>query len=225
MVVTTHLQQRWKHSCAMGGANLAMMAAYSLSQGDRGMFILRGTSSRHEHHAMLHLVSFIVLDTSEGVEIPLSPELVTMLRDLYLTEVRSGLLQVNPDAFPSFFVARMHLFASHEKTPVNPAKRIAIDNALKIVVSDGCKCPTTWNRPLQAVEQACDECKSAKAMLLRLGFITRDEQSHRETRLMGDWWEETIHQGVDLLSSEPLDTDTILLDTYVGPETTIEMME
>jgi len=216
MVMTTRLQECWATSCAEAGRNLAMMATYGLSQGNRDIFILRGMCSRSEHHAMLHLISFVVLDTSEGMVIPGSPELVTMQRELYLTEVRGGLLQLNHNCFPSFFSARLHMFHLREKVPVNPVKRIAIDKALEIVASEGCQCAHAWEDHYVLADELCEDCKSVKAMLLRLGFITRDEFTHIESRLMGDWWEEILHGGQPVPYTEPSDTDNTVMEKYVG---------
>ena len=215
MVMTTRLQEQWATSCALAGLHLAMMATYSLSQGNSGLFILRGMCSRSEHHAMLRLVSFVVLDTSEGVVIPGSQELVNMLRGHYMTALRGGLLEINQNAFPSFFHVRMVMFHRQEKVLVNPAKRIAINKAMEIMVSDGCECGQA-NAVIE--REPCVDCESVKVMLLRLGFITRDDITHIESRLMGEWWEDTIHGRQPVPYPEPVDSDNTVMSMFVGSQ-------
>ena len=99
---------------------------------------------------------------------------------------------------------------------MNPAKHIAIDMALAIFVSQGCSCERTWDMSFTMAEELCVDCESVKKMLLRLGFVTRDEITHQETRLMGAWWEETLHGGDPVPTSEPLDENNTVMVNYVG---------
>jgi hypothetical protein len=221
MVMTTRFQERCADSCTLAGTTLAMMATYGISQRNSGLFILRGMCSRFEHHAMLHLISFVVLDTSEGVVIPGSPELVTMLRGHYLAEVRGGLLGLPPNAFPPLFTRRLEMFDRQEKVQMDSARQTAIEMALEIVASEGCQCARAWDDYLLSNEAPCADCKSVEKLLLRLGFVTRDDTSNIEHRLMGAWWDETIHEGEPVPLSEPLDGSNCIHVKYVGPPTPI----
>ena len=223
-MVVPNSEANWVRSCAVAGEKLVLMAGYGLSQGKGGLFVLRGFCSKSDHHAILHLIAFVLLDTSEGVVIPGSAERVDMLRELYLTEVRTRLLHVHQDAFPSFFAAHLHKFDSGEKMPANPSKRLGIFRAKMIVQSHGCECEIPWDKPGQ-MEEPCGDCTHAKDMLLRLGFIVRDNVCHVDSRLMGDWCEypdsdDEEEDGEDeaMAYSEAGDTDNTVLVEHWGYE-------
>jgi hypothetical protein len=216
MVMTTRLQERWANTCAVAGHNLAAMAVHGMGQGKSGFFPIRGMYSRLEHHGMMHFISFVVLDTFEDVVIPGSPALVDRLRGHYLTEVRTKLLPLPPNAFPPFFSARMFMFDRQEKLRVNPEKRTTLDKAREIVGSDGCDCEHAWNDHSWFNPEPCTDCKSVEVLLLRLGFVTCDGVSQAESRLMGDWCEETVHGGEPVPYSEPLDKNHIIMVKYMG---------
>ena len=196
-----------------------MMAWYGMNQGTSGLFILRGLCTRGEHHAMLRLISFVVLDTSVGVTIPGSPELVVMLRGLYLAEVRGGLLDLPPNAFPPLFTGRLKKFDRQEKVPFDLAKQTSMDSALEIFASEGCQCARAWDDKFVTNEAPCVDCKSVEKLLLRLGFATRGQNSNIEHRLMGAWWDET--EGDPMPTAEPSDGKNCIAVKDVGPPTPI----
>ena len=193
MVHPPNLEQRTAAGIRAGGHMLAHMAAYAMSEDKPGLIIMRGMCSREQHHAMLELIAFIVLDTSEGAVISGPPgrrvNTANMARPLYIAEVRDRLLVLSPEAFPEFFIRRMHKFLRQEKMPVDPSRRSVVIKAHQITWSTGCVCDAPWEDPDQGQPQACDVCEIGMDLLLRLGFIVRDNVLLREYRLIGDWWD------------------------------------
>jgi hypothetical protein len=177
----------WADACACAAHNFADMAKHGMTLGKHGLFIRRGWCNACEHHAILHLICFVLLDTSERVVIPALPNMVVMLRDIYLKQVRLRLTGLPPRCLPLFLERRIHLFLLQQKTPWDPTKRLTVYHAQKILEGNGCQCPYPWTSENQMDIDPCDDCESAKEMLLRLGFIVRDDVLHKEWWMMGSW--------------------------------------
>ncbi len=176
----TRKQHKLVDDCSLATMYLLQMMGSGERWGCQYQFSLKGLLRVENVDRVVHMMCFVMIDTTEGAVIPGEQADIDLERRTLLGLIRGNYLVASRDMLPPIFFHRLEMFANQERAPRVGIQHQVIESCIECYT---CECFCTGWIPNNSYQ--CKYCASVQFICLRLGFTVRDDEQGRQSTWYG----------------------------------------